>query len=131
MDSIKILIIDDEVDFLETIVNRLNKRGYLAEGVTSGEDALERIQETDFDVLLLDVKMPGGMDGLETFKEIKKLSAQVQVIFLTGHGSLELSQEGLEMGAYDYILKPANFEELLDKINKAAQKDNNSKNNLK
>jgi DNA-binding NtrC family response regulator len=116
MNMFRILVVDDEVDFLETIVNRLKKRQLFATGVTSGEQALALIKEQLFDVIILDIKMPGGMDGIETLREIKKIQPLVEVILLTGHASLETSIEGMKLGAFDYCLKPIKLEDLLQKM---------------
>lgn len=116
MDMFRILVVDDEVDFLETIVNRLKKRKLFATGVTSGEEALALLKEQLFDIIILDIKMPGGMDGIETLREIKKIQPLVEVILLTGHASVETSIEGMKLGAFDYCLKPIKFEELLQKM---------------
>ena len=118
----RILVVDDEVDFLETIINRLNKRKLDAVGATSGEEALELIKEKLFDVVLLDIKMPGGMDGIEVLREIKRIKPLVEVILLTGHASVETSIEGMKLGAFDYLLKPIKFEDLLQKIASAFEK---------
>ncbi|MDD2603696.1 MAG: response regulator [Desulfobacterales bacterium] len=117
-----ILVVDDEIDFLETIVNRLRKRGMAAEGVDNGREAIRRIVETPFDVVLLDIKMPGGMDGIEVLRQIKEQRPETEVILLTGHASVETSLEGMELGAFDYLLKPMRFEELLKKIAVALEK---------
>jgi DNA-binding NtrC family response regulator len=122
MEQPTILVVDDEIDFLETIVNRLRKRGMTAEGVSSGREAIRRIAETPFDVVLLDIKMPGGMDGIEVLREIKKRRPEAAVILLTGHASVETSMEGMALGAFDYLLKPMRFEELLKKIAAALEK---------
>ncbi|HMB30522.1 MAG TPA: response regulator [Desulfohalobiaceae bacterium] len=118
----RVLIVDDEEDFLDMFVNRLLRRGYDAVGKLNAEDALEDMKKHEYDVIVLDVKMPGGMDGLEAYKKMKALQPSVQIIFLTGHGSVELCQQGLNLGAFDYLLKPAEFEELLRKIDKATLK---------
>ncbi|MCJ7540383.1 MAG: response regulator [Desulfobacterales bacterium] len=122
MDMFRILVVDDEVDFLETIVNRLQKRKLNASGVTSGEKAVELLQNELFDVVILDIKMPGGMDGIETLREIKKIQPLVEVILLTGHASVETSIEGMKLGAFDYCLKPIKFEDLLQKMGAAFSK---------
>ena len=119
MDYFSILVVDDEVDFLETLVNRLQKRNIDTIGVTSGEKALEKLEERLFDVILLDIKMPGGMDGIETLKEIKRKQPLAGVILLTGHGSIETSIEGMKLGAFDYLLKPIKLEDLLPKLGAA------------
>lgn len=119
---IKVLVVDDEEDFLETIVNRLNKRNLETYGVTSAEDALEKLKEKSFDVIILDIKMPGGMGGIEALKEIKKDYPLTEVILLTGHGTIETSIEGMKLGAFDYLLKPAKFEDLCYKIGQAYER---------
>lgn len=119
MDRFKILVVDDETDFLETIVARLKKRKLDATGVVSGEAAIELLKNELFDVILLDVKMPGGMDGIETLREIKKIQPLAEVVMLTGHASLETSIEGMKQGAFDYLLKPMKLENLLEKMTEA------------
>jgi len=124
MDYFSILIVDDEVDFLETLVKRLQKRNIDTIGVTSGEKALETLEERLFDVIILDIKMPGGMDGIETLREIKRKQPLAEVLLLTGHGSVETSIEGMKLGAFDYLLKPIKLEDLLIKLGAAfEQKD--------
>ncbi|MFZ1986507.1 MAG: response regulator [Desulfatitalea sp.] len=120
--TFSVLVIDDEVDFMETLVNRLQKRKLEAIGVSSGEQALAILKERPFDVILLDIKMPGGMDGIETLREIRKHQPIAEVILLTGHASVETSIEGMQLGAFDYLLKPVRFEELLVKIASAFEK---------
>ena len=122
METSRVLVVDDEVDFLETVVNRLKKRKFEAEGVTSGEAAVELLKAKPFDVVVLDMKMPGGMDGIETFREMRKIQPYVEVILLTGHASVETSIEGMKLGAFDYLLKPVKFEELLAKLAAAIEK---------
>lgn len=117
-----VLVVDDEQDFLETLVNRLKKRSIDAIGVMSGEEALEEIKKKPFDVVILDIKMPGGMDGIEALREIKKMQPLAEVILLTGHASVETSIEGMKLGAFDYLLKPVKLEELLKKIAEALEK---------
>lgn len=122
MDKFKILVVDDEIDFLETIINRLEKRKLSAIGVPSGEEAVALAKETSFDVIILDIKMPRGMDGIEALREIKKIQPLAEVILLTGHASVETSIEGMKLGAFDYCLKPIKFEQLLQKIGAAFEK---------
>ncbi|MEW6615585.1 MAG: response regulator [Thermodesulfobacteriota bacterium] len=124
MDTFQVLIVDDETDFLETIVNRLQKRKIDATGVPTGEAALELMKGKSFDVILLDIKMPGGMDGIEVLREIKKTQPLTEVILLTGHASVETSIEGLKMGAFDYLIKPVKFDEVLEKLASAFEKKN-------
>ena len=118
----RILVVDDEIDFLETIINRLEKRKLDAKGVTSGEEAIALLKEEMFDVIILDIKMPGGMDGIEALREIKKIQPLTEVLLLTGHASVETSIEGMKLGAFDYLLKPIKFEDLLQKIAAAFEK---------
>jgi DNA-binding NtrC family response regulator len=122
MDSFRVLVVDDEQDFLETLVNRLNRRDIVATGVTSGEKALEEVKNRLFDVILLDIKMPGGMDGIEALREIKKIQPLAEVILLTGHASVETSIEGMKLGAFDYLLKPIKLEDLMIKLAEAFEK---------
>jgi len=124
METFRVLIVDDETDFLETIVNRLLKRKIDATGVPCGEAALALIKEKNFDVVLLDIKMPGGMDGIEILREIKKIQPSTEVILLTGHASIETSIEGMQLGAFDYLIKPVKFAELLEKLIAALEKKN-------
>jgi DNA-binding NtrC family response regulator len=122
MDYFSIMVVDDEVDFLETLVKRLQKRSIDTVGVTSGEEALKILGEKRIDVVILDVKMPGGIDGIETLREIKRHQPLTEVILLTGHGSVETSIEGMKMGAFDYLLKPIKLEELMVKLSEAFEK---------
>jgi DNA-binding NtrC family response regulator len=122
LENFRALVVDDETDFLDTIVKRLGKRGVEAQGVSSGEEALAAIKEKRFDVVILDIKMPGGMDGIDTLREIKKIQPLAEVLLLTGHGSLETSIEGMTLGAFDYLLKPVKLEDLLTKVAQAFEK---------
>jgi len=122
MPTFSVLVIDDELDFMETLVNRLQRRKLDAVGVSNGEQAIALLKQRSFDVILLDIKMPGGMDGIEALREIRRLQPLSEVILLTGHASVETSLEGMQLGAYDYLLKPVKFEELLVKIAAAFEK---------
>jgi DNA-binding NtrC family response regulator len=119
--SFSVLLVDDETEFLETLVKRLKKRNLSVTGVNSGEEALEVLVQKPVDVVVLDVKMP-GMDGLETLKEIKRRSPLVEVIMLTGHANMEVAIEGMEVGAFDYLMKPMDIDELLYKMQDAYKK---------
>ncbi len=121
MEEFKILVVDDEDDFRETIVKRLQKRKMTARGAESGEKALEFIEAQPFDVVVLDVKMP-GLDGIDTLREIKQRRPLIEVILLTGHASMESGIEGMKLGAFDYVMKPANLEELIEKMRQAYEK---------
>jgi DNA-binding NtrC family response regulator len=124
MDYFRALVVDDEQDFLETLVNRLGKRSIDSTGVKSGEEAIEVMKKKLFDVVILDIKMPGGMDGIETLREMKKIQPLAEVILLTGHASVETSIEGMKLGAFDYLIKPIKLEELLTKMAEAFDKKN-------
>lgn len=125
MDTFSVLVVDDEKDFLETLVSRLKKRKIDTHGAKSGEDALKLIKNRPFDVVILDIKMPGGMDGIEALRAIKKIQPLTEVILLTGHASVETSIEGMKLGAFDYVLKPVKLEELLPKMLQAFEKKDN------
>ncbi len=118
MENLSVLVVDDEVEFLETLVKRLKKRKLAVVGVTGGEAALERLQESPTDIVVLDVKMP-GMSGLDALREIKKRHPRIEVIMLTGHASMEVAIEGMDIGAFDYLMKPIDIDELLYKIQDA------------
>ncbi|AGW14762.1 response regulator [Megalodesulfovibrio gigas] len=121
MAPVNVLIIDDEEEFVSLIVKRLGKRGLSAAGVTSGRKGLEHLEAHTVDVVILDVMMP-DLNGLDTLKEIKKRHPTVEVIMLTGHGSVKTGLEGMSYGAFDYVLKPYNIDELLQKIHIAAER---------
>jgi len=116
--KIKVLLVDDEKDFVETLAQRLEVRDFDVRSSLSGDDALGLIQEHDFDVIVLDVLMP-GKDGIETLREIKDMKPLIHVIMLTGHATVETGIKGMKLGAYDYLIKPADTEYLVDKITKA------------
>jgi len=121
MNAFKVLFVDDEGDFLETLMKRMKKRGVEVSGVNSGEEALELLDESRPDVVVLDLKMP-GMDGIETLREIKKRYPLVEVIMLTGHANVEVAIEGMELGAFDYLMKPMDIDELSFKLQDAYKK---------
>ncbi len=121
MSGIRVLVVDDEPDFVELFIKRFSKRGLVVAGAGSGAEALAALKAQAADVVVLDVKMP-GMDGLETLKEIKKRHPKVQVILLTGHGSVKSGIEGMSYGAYDYVLKPFSLDDLLERIQSAHQR---------
>jgi two-component system, OmpR family, response regulator len=121
MQSIRLLIVDDEKDFVKLFLKRFERRGFTAAGVHSGHEALEYLAKNDVDIVVLDVKMP-GMDGIGTLKEIKKRFPEVEVIMLTGHGSVESGIQGMTYGAYDYVMKPFRIEDLIERINKANER---------
>ena len=111
----KILLVDDEVVFANNLSKLLTNRGYVVTEVNSGDAAIRELEEKDFDVVVLDLKMP-GMDGITTLKEIKKLGLFTQTLVLTGHGSIDTALEALKLGAYDYLTKPCEIDDLVAKI---------------
>ncbi len=119
-DNIKVLIADDEVEFASTLVTRLQLRKFNTTMVTSGEATLRAIKDDHPDVLLLDLKMP-DLDGLEVLAKLKEEYADIQVIILTGHGSFDVGREGMELGAFDYIMKPVDLSRLIKIIEAAYQ----------
>jgi len=119
--GLNVLFVDDETDFLDTVLKRMKKRQVNVTGVESGEKALELLEREPVDVLVLDVRMP-GMDGIQALRQIKKDHPLVEVIMLTGHASMEVAIEGMELGAFDYLMKPVDIDELLYKIQDAYKK---------
>jgi len=117
----RVLLVDDEVEYLETLVKRLTRRGVSAAAVHSAAEALARFDTDPPDVVVLDVKMP-GMDGIQALREIKRRHPLVEVIMLTGHADVEVAIEGMELGAFDYLMKPTDIDELLFKIQDAHEK---------
>jgi len=118
MDAIHVMLVDDEAEFLDTLMKRMRKRNLNITGAGSGEDALSLLNRRPVDIVVLDVRMP-GIDGLETLKKIKKQYPLIEVIMLTGHASVEVAVQGMELGAFDYLMKPMDFDELLYKIEDA------------
>ncbi|MGD9823499.1 sigma-54-dependent transcriptional regulator [Desulfobacter sp.] len=112
---VKILIVDDEKDFVEMFSLRLTRQGEKVSAAYSGQEALDLLEKTQIDVVILDIRMP-GMDGIETLKKIKAGHPLVEVILLTGHGSTETAVEGMKEGAFDYLMKPADFEDISTKL---------------
>jgi len=122
---IRVLLIDDEVGYVNVLSNRLSKRSFVVGKANSGSEALQRLRQQDYDVAVLDLKME-DMDGIEVLKILKKMAPELTVIMLTGHGSAEAAHEGIKQGAYDYLTKPCELEDLVDKIQEAYHQRNNS-----
>jgi DNA-binding NtrC family response regulator len=127
MTAIKVLLVDDETDFLETLAKRLMRRQMTVVTACSGADALNILSTTDIDVVVLDVKMP-GQDGIQVLKEIKRSNPLVEVIMLTGHASVEAAISGMALGAFDYLMKPMDIDDIVYKLqdaykNKALQEE--------
>jgi len=116
--KINLLLVDDEKDFVESLAERLQIRDFNVTTALSGDEALKLVKENDFDVIVLDVQMP-VKDGVETLKEIKNIEQLSQVIMLTGHATVKTAIEGMKNGAYDYLMKPTDTDELIEMINKA------------
>lgn len=119
--ELNILLVDDEAEFISSLAERLSLRGFKTLVATDGPGALELIKREAFHAVVLDVMMP-GMDGLQTLNEIKKIDAAVEVILLTGHTSLEAALEGIQAGAFDYLVKPVDVDELAFRLQDACEK---------
>ncbi|MEW5721750.1 MAG: response regulator [Thermodesulfobacteriota bacterium] len=121
MEKIRVLVVDDEEDFLKSLVWRLGLREMKASGVTSGEEALAFLAENQVDVVVLDLKMP-GMNGLRALREIRRLHPETEVIILTGHAAFDSENGTPPPGVFDYVIKPVRLEELIGKIKAAHEK---------
>jgi len=120
-EKIKLLIVDDEKQFLETICKRLELRGFEVTPVSSGEEAMEVARKKEFEIALIDLKMP-GMDGEQVLEAFKKEHKFLEVIILTGHGSIDSAIRSTKLGAYNYLQKPCELDTLLHVIKEAYQK---------
>ena len=125
MPSGKVLLIDDEEDFVFTLAERLQLRGMQAITATDGEAGLSLIEKESFEAVILDVLMP-GIGGFEVLDRIKKIDSAIPVIILTGHGSLLDGPKGIKLGACDYIMKPFDIDDLIRKINEAVKDRQNT-----
>jgi DNA-binding NtrC family response regulator len=117
----KVLLVDDEDDFLKTLTQRLEVRGLKVTGATRGEEAVDLVDKQEFDAIVIDLAMP-GMDGLETLKHIKENHPEAEIIMLSGQGSIKKSTEAMKLGAEDFLEKPVDIKELLQKIAEAKDK---------
>jgi DNA-binding NtrC family response regulator len=117
----RVLLVDDEEQFLDVLSQRLGTRGIDAETSTSGEEALVKIKNRNFDAIVLDVMMP-GIGGIETLKRIRKEYPELQIIMLTGQGTVGKAVEAMNEGAMDFMEKPADINKLMDKISEAKEK---------
>ena len=120
MSEATVLIVDDEPEYLEIMAERLDGRGYAVDQAKNGMEALEKIEETSYDAIVLDFMMP-GMDGLETLKRIRAKRPDLQVILLTGHATVQSGVEAIKLGALDFLEKPAEIEKLTEMIQKAKE----------
>jgi len=118
--KVRVLLVDDEKEFVDALSERLELRLFEVKTSYSGEDAVGLVRQADVDVVVLDVLMP-GKDGIATLMEIKKAKPLVQVIMLTGNATVETAINGMKQGAYDYLMKPTETEELVRKIEGAAK----------
>jgi DNA-binding NtrC family response regulator len=116
--KINVLLVDDEKNFVEFLAERLQLREFNVITAFSGDEAINLVKENDFDVIVLDVQMP-GKNGVETLKEIKKIEQLSQIIMLTGHATVKTAIQGMKNGAFDYLMKPTDTDELIEMINKA------------
>lgn len=119
VDRIKLLLVDDEVAYVNVLANRMGKRNIVVTKALSGTQGIQALRGQDFDVAVLDLKME-DMDGLEVLRVFKKMVPHLPVIMLTGHGSEQAAKAGIELGAFDYLIKPCDFENLVQRIRAAA-----------
>lgn len=119
--KIRVLLVDDEKDFIETLAQRLEARNLHVAAVSSGDEAVKRLEEEDFDVVVVDLLMP-GKDGIETMRELKRVKPLVEVILLTGHATVETAVTGMQLGAFYYLMKPTDIKRLLENIARAFQR---------
>ncbi len=121
LEKVRVLLVDDEVEFIDTLAKRMKKRKLTAATVNSGEDALKFLSQHPTDVVVLDVKMP-SIDGIQTLRKIKQQYPLTEVIMLTGHANMEVAIQGMEIGAFDYLMKPMAIDDLVYKIQDAYKK---------
>jgi DNA-binding NtrC family response regulator len=118
-DSVKVLLVDDEEAYVRILAKRLRKRNFEVATAFSGVQGVQAVRNAEFDVAVLDLKME-DLDGIEVLKIFKTMVPDMAVIMLTGHGSEQAARDGIEYGAYDYLLKPCDFDDLVQKILEAA-----------
>jgi len=123
MEHLRLLFVDDEEELVSAVVERLELRGIDAVGVTSGDEALHRLREERFDVVVIDVRMP-GIGGIDVLRTVNRRHPEVKVILMTGHGSAEDSEIGRRLGAIAYLQKPVDLEDLLTTIDRATRSPN-------
>ena len=120
-ERIRLLLVDDEEGYVKVLAKRMTRRNMEVVTALSGSDGIQRLRKQDFDVAILDLKME-DMDGIEVLRVFKKMVPDMPVIMLTGHGTEKAAREGLEMGAFDYLMKPCDLEELVEKIRAACRR---------
>jgi len=121
MAEAKVLIVDDETEFATVIAARMEARGFKVDTADSGPAGIDKIQNTAYDAIILDLAMP-GMDGIETLREMLKIDKTLQIILLTGHATLQKGVEAVKLGASDFLEKPADIDALVGKVNEAQKK---------
>jgi len=120
-ERIRLLLVDDEEGYVKVLAKRMTRRNMEVMTALSGSEGIQRLRKQDFDVAILDLKME-DMDGIEVLRVFKKMVPDMPVIMLTGHGTEKAAREGLEMGAFDYLMKPCDLEELVEKIRAACRR---------
>ena len=118
---IRLLLVDDEEGYVKVLSKRMARRNMEVMTALSGAEGIQRLRKQDFDVAILDLKME-DMDGIEVLRVFKKMVPDLPVIMLTGHGTEKAAREGLDMGAFDYLTKPCDLEELVEKIRAACRR---------
>lgn len=124
-DTIRLLLVDDEVGFVDVLGKRMRKRGIAVTTAVSGTEGIQTLRAHDFDVAVLDLKLE-DMGGIEVLEIFKKMVPDMPVLMLTGHGSEQAAREGMAQGAFDYLLKPCDLDELLDKVREAVKDSENA-----
>ncbi len=122
-DAIRLLLVDDEVGYLEVLSKRLTRRSFEVTTASSGAEAIRALRARDFDVAVVDLKME-DMDGIEVLKVLKRMVPALHVIILTGHGSERAAREGIAQGAFDYLIKPIGLDPLIARIHAAMNLEN-------
>jgi DNA-binding NtrC family response regulator len=117
----RLLLVDDEIPFTTNLLKLLSRRGYEVSAVNDGDSALRVVQEREFDVVILDQNMP-GKDGISVLRELKRKHPHLEVVILTGYGSVDMALKGFELGIYDYTSKPIQLSDLEAKIRQAFQR---------
>lgn len=125
-EKIKVLIVDDEVGYVNVLSKRMGRRNIDVTTAYSGSEAIQKLRKEDFHVAVLDLKME-DIDGIEVLKVFKKIHPSMEVIMLTGHGSEQAARDAISMGAFDYLTKPCDLEELIQKIKDASRKGGGGK----
>ena len=116
---IRLLLVDDEAGFVQVMEKRMGKRNIHVTSALSGTQAIQVLRRKDFDVAVLDLKME-DMDGIEVLKIFQKMAPEMPVIMLTGHGSAVAAEQGIALGACDYLTKPCSLEDLVERVHEAA-----------